>query len=215
VSYPSIKDGPEHFEGPTPAQFSANVDAENYGIFAERTEAPYDNLNKELRTGSELPGMIIGALGASAFVGQTMDELKKFAFYGKAPKSFTNLHTWAHEFGVGMWVDPEVAARIYDLKIQRLIHVGSGLQTEASEFNEALLKYILEGKPIDDVNLMEELGDSLWYVGIGCRVLGVTLLAVLRKNISKLYIRYRSKFTAVEANTRNLASERATLEQTK
>ena len=215
MSYPPIKDGPEHFEGVTPAQFSASVDAENYGFFAERTEAPYDCLNKELHTGSQMPGMIIGALAASAFAGQTMDELKKFAFYGKAPKSFQNLHTWANEFGVGMCVRPEVAARLNDLKIQRLIHVGSGLQTEASEFNEALLNYIVKSTPIDNVNLMEELGDVLWYLGIGCRILSTTVLTLLRQNIAKLFVRYRSKFTAAEADARNLSTERATLEQTK
>ena len=215
MSCPTIKDGPEHFEGPTPAQFSANVDAENYGIFAERTEAPYDCLNKELHTGSQMPGIIIGALAASVVAGNTMDELKKFAFYGKVPKSFENLHTWANEFGAGMCVKPEVAGRLNDLKIQRLIHVGSGLQTEASEFNEALLDYVLNGKSIDDVNLMEELGDSLWYVGIGCRVLGTTLLRIIQQNIAKLFVRYRSKFTFDAAVGRDLAGERATLEKTK
>jgi NTP pyrophosphatase (non-canonical NTP hydrolase) len=215
VSYPKIEDGPEHFEGVTPAQFSASVDADNYGYFAERTEAPYNCLNKELHTGSQMPGMIIGALGASVFAGATMDQLKKFAFYGKAPDSFQNLHTWAEEFGVGLCVSPEVAARLNDLKIQRLLHVGSGLQTEASEFNEALLNYILQGKSIDDVNLMEELGDVLWYLGIGCRVLGTTVLTLLRQNIAKLFVRYRSKFTIAGAIDRDLSSERATLEGTK
>jgi NTP pyrophosphatase (non-canonical NTP hydrolase) len=215
MSYPTPPPNPEPADGLIPTMFSAHVDAENYGLFAERTEAPYDCLNKELHTGSQMPGMIIGALGASAFAGETMDQLKKFAFYGKAPDSFQNLHTWAEEFGVGLCVSSEIAARLNDLKIQRLLHVGSGLQTEASEFNEALLNYILRGKPIDDVNLMEELGDSLWYIGIGCRVLGTTMLVLLRQNIAKLYVRFRSKFTAAEADTRNLDSERATLEQTK
>ena len=212
MSYPTIKDGPEHFEGPTPAQFSADVTAENYAQYAERTECGYEHLNKALATGTEMPGMIIGALGCSAFAGKTMDDLKRFAFYGKAT-DFTNLNIWAEEMGVGACVKPEVAARLNELKIQRIIHVGSGLQTEASEFNEAILKYIMEGTDIDDVNLAEELGDVLWYVGIGCRVLGLTLLGVLRQNIAKLYKRFRVKFTVQETLNRDLTGERDVLEK--
>ena len=213
MSYPTIQDGPEHFEGLTPAQFSADVTAENYAGYAERTECTYDHMNTALATGSQMPGMIIGALGSSVYAGKTMDDLKRFAFYGKAPESFNGLRLWAEEFGVAVCVKSEVAARLNELKIQRLIHVGSGLQTEASEFNEAILKYILEGKDIDDVNLAEELGDVCWYVGIGCRVLGLTILGVLRQNIAKLYKRFRVKFTVQEVLNRDLNGERDVLEK--
>src|ERR1039458_8321919 len=71
----------------------------------------------------------------------------------------------------------------------------------------------LKGTPIDNVNLMEELGDVLWYLGIGCRILSTTVLTLLRQNIAKLFVRYRSKFTAAEADARNLSTERATLER--
>jgi hypothetical protein len=52
-------------------------------------------------------------------------------------------------------------------------------------------------------------------LGIGCRILSTTVLTLLRQNIAKLFVRYRSKFTAAEADARNLSTERATLEQTK
>lgn len=48
---------------------------------------------------------------------------------------------------------------------RRLLHVAMGLVTESTE----LLNF--EGEK----NFLEELGDVMWYVAVGCDVLGVTI----------------------------------------
>lgn len=47
------------------------------------------------------------------------------------------------------------------------LHGMTGLQTElAGEFCDPLKAHLFYGKPLDEVNLGEELGDCWWYVGI-------------------------------------------------
>lgn len=48
---------------------------------------------------------------------------------------------------------------------RRLLHAAMGLVTEGAE----LLDYV------DDANFLEELGDIMWYVAVGCDVLEVTI----------------------------------------
>jgi NTP pyrophosphatase (non-canonical NTP hydrolase) len=206
---PMPHDGPEHFEGPTPQQFSADVTGGNYAEYAERTECDYALMNNTLDANDLAPTYIGGALAGSAYIGHVMDALKGFLFYGKGVDP-TSLRLWAEAAGIKN--SSEVAARLKDPKIQRLIHVGSGLQTEASEFNEALLLHIFEGKPLDEVNLQEELGDVCWYVGIGCRVLNCTLIQLGQQNIAKLYKRFKGKFTQERVLNRDLEGERQVLE---
>ena len=100
-----------------------------------------------------------------------------------------------------------------DLHITALLHVSAGLTTEAAEFTDGLKKHIFYGKTLDEVNLMEELGDLLWYVSYGCRMLNTTMEEVMERNINKLMIRYPEKFTEDRAENRNLKAERGQLEE--
>lgn len=95
---------------------------------------------------------------------------------------------------------------------KRLLHAAMGMATEAGEFVDALKKHIFYGKPLDVVNLKEELGDHLWYVAIACDVLDVTLDDVMTRNIEKLRQRYPGKFTSDAALNRDLPAERKILE---
>ena len=45
----------------------------------------------------------------------------------------------------------------------RLLHGVIGLVTETSELLDAIKKSLFYGKPLDKTNLIEELGDLLWY----------------------------------------------------
>lgn len=93
-----------------------------------------------------------------------------------------------------------------------LLHASMGLVTEAGEFQDQLKKHLMYGKPLDVVNLKEELGDLLWYVSVACRVLDVTYEELFDSNISKLRTRYPEKFTDAKALTRDTEKERKTLE---
>jgi NTP pyrophosphatase (non-canonical NTP hydrolase) len=93
-----------------------------------------------------------------------------------------------------------------------LLHASMGLVTEAGEFQDMLKKHVFYGKPLDKVNLKEEIGDLLWYCAIALEALGTDFQAVMQTNIDKLKARYPEKFTEEKAENRNLVREREILE---
>jgi NTP pyrophosphatase (non-canonical NTP hydrolase) len=97
-------------------------------------------------------------------------------------------------------------------EVFRLLHAGMGMTTESGEFVDALKKHIYYGKPIDRTNLIEELGDQLWYVAVAIDALGTSFEDVMRINIEKLRERYGDKFTDEAAVNRDLEAERKVLE---
>lgn len=101
----------------------------------------------------------------------------------------------------------------FEMNVDRLLHAGLGLATEAGEFLDPLKKHFFYGKPIDETNLKEEVGDILWYCAIACDALGTTIDAEMRRNIAKLRARFPDKFSEENANVRDLDVERAVLEQ--
>jgi len=103
--------------------------------------------------------------------------------------------------------------RLSKVGLKRLLHAGMGLSTEAGEFLDALKKHIFYGKELDRVNLAEEMGDVFWYCAIVASELGINFEEVMAKNIEKLKARYREKFTAERADTRDLEKERSILEK--
>lgn len=94
----------------------------------------------------------------------------------------------------------------------RLLHAAMGLVTEAGEFLDALKKHIFYGKPLDKTNLVEELGDTFWYIGVASDVLGISFEEIMQINHNKLFTRYSKGFSAEEANNRDLDAERDVLE---
>lgn len=94
-----------------------------------------------------------------------------------------------------------------------LLHASMGLVTEAGEFQDMLKKHIFYGKPFDEVNLKEEIGDILWYCAIALEALGTDFESVMQTNINKLKARYPNKFTEENALERNLEIEREILEK--
>lgn len=97
-------------------------------------------------------------------------------------------------------------------KQSRLVHYLLGIGTEAGELQDQLKKHLAYGKPFDEVNIKEELGDLMWYVARTCDTLGLTLEEVMEVNINKLKARYGDKFTAYAALNRDLENERKVLE---
>ncbi len=105
-----------------------------------------------------------------------------------------------------------VAARASSTKMIRTLHAAMGVSTEAGELLDAVKKHLFYGKPLDEVNLKEEVGDLFWYVAILCDTLGLSFEEAMERNIEKLKARYGEKFTEAAAITRNLAQERQILE---
>ena len=98
-------------------------------------------------------------------------------------------------------------------EIIRLLHAAMGLVTEAGEFIDMLKKHIYYDKPLDEVNLIEELGDIMWYFEVACDVLKVEREEVEEININKLRKRYPNGFSKKDAIERNLDIEREVLER--
>lgn len=89
----------------------------------------------------------------------------------------------------------------------RLLHACMGICTEGGELTDALKKELFYGKEADSVNLIEELGDVLWYVALAADELGVSIEEIMERNNAKLEARYGSGFSEEAAENRNLDKE--------
>jgi NTP pyrophosphatase (non-canonical NTP hydrolase) len=105
-----------------------------------------------------------------------------------------------------------VMERLGEVGTVRLLHSMIGLCTESGEIQDQIKKHVFYGKPLDKTNLIEELGDLFWYVGIMANELGVSFEEIMAKNNAKLRARYGEKFTEQAALVRNLDNERKILE---
>lgn len=94
----------------------------------------------------------------------------------------------------------------------RILHAQLGIETESGEISDAIKKYLIYGKPLDNINLIEECGDLLWYLSLMLEALSSSFEEAMEKNIAKLKVRYPNKFTTENALNRNLNLERKVLE---
>ncbi|OHD25425.1 MAG: hypothetical protein A2Y38_12755 [Spirochaetes bacterium GWB1_59_5] len=96
-----------------------------------------------------------------------------------------------------------------------VLHAIVGAATEAGELLEALREVVVNDKEFDEVNMREEVGDVFWYFAILADTCGFSFEESQQVNIAKLRARYPNKFTAFDANNRNLKTERSILEGVK
>lgn len=122
-----------------------------------------------------------------------LDNLKKVIFYGKEPENKS-------------MVKSVVTASKY-----RMLHAAIGVVTEGGELLEALIDN-LQKDDVDEVNLIEEGGDVMWYLSILFDELDTDFEKAGNTVINKLKVRYPEKFTSDEALQRDLLTERETLE---
>jgi len=107
----------------------------------------------------------------------------------------------------------EVGDRMSTLQACRINHAAMGLVTESAEIMDAVKKYAQYGKPFDRANLIEELGDVMWYAHLLADELHTTIQHAMQVNADKLKKRYGDKFTEEAALNRDLKSERGVLEE--
>ena len=91
----------------------------------------------------------------------------------------------------------------------RNFHGLVGVLTESGELAAMFKKYL--NNEADIVNLKEELGDINWYEAILCNTNNFTFEQVLERNIEKLALRYKDKYSDHAANNRNIDAERDVL----
>lgn len=167
---------------------------------ALRTEAPVTAAMMERFRNANAFSWMTQAFEEAIEAGQTLDQVKKHLFYGKMVMPIDS--------GT---IAPELEGRL-TRQVVRLLHSTIGTFTEATESLEAIRKHLLEGEPLDLVNLCEEAGDQFWYRAIEADALGVSFEELMARNNRKLRTRYPEKFTEDEALTRDLEQERRALE---
>lgn len=92
-----------------------------------------------------------------------------------------------------------------------IIHGALGAASEAGEICDAVKRMMFYGKPLDTLNMKEEIGDVMWYLALLCEALGITLQDAAEANIRKLSVRYADKFSDLGAGNRDLEAEKAAL----
>lgn len=107
---------------------------------------------------------------------------------------------------------PTAPATEQDIVLSRLLHASIGMNTEQAEFADMLKKHLFYGKPLDQTNLKEELGDMLWYIAVAMDALGTDFDTEMNRVINKLRVRFPDKFTDHHAENRDLVAERKVLE---
>lgn len=94
---------------------------------------------------------------------------------------------------------------------QDIQHMLFGMMTELGELVDSYKKHYAYGKKLDMVNVMEEMGDIMWYWAGLCSITGINPEYTLSVNIQKLQARYPEKFTEDSALNRDLEKERKIL----
>ena len=93
------------------------------------------------------------------------------------------------------------------------IHMVLGMQTEVAELSDVFKKHLAYNKPIDWVNVEEEVADAMWYIANFCRINNINFEKILQNNIDKLRKRFPDKFSEEQAINRNVDVERIELEK--
>lgn len=88
----------------------------------------------------------------------------------------------------------KLAMRTANPECRSLTNVGLGLAGESGECADIIKKHAHHGHDLDKEHLMKELGDNLWYIALGCEVIGCSLDEVMELNIQKLLERYPDGF---------------------
>lgn len=108
---------------------------------------------------------------------------------------------------------PNLEGKLLDKNDLNNYHMILGIETEASELADVFKKNLAYNKPIDWVNVSEEVADIFWYLVNFATINGIDLEQALTNNIDKLKVRYPEKFEENKAINRDISKEREKLEQ--
>jgi NTP pyrophosphatase (non-canonical NTP hydrolase) len=167
------------------------MDAKQY--LRDSTRTASGAFHAEIVNPAEVDFMLQAVIAAGGWA----DRIKRALFYGK-------------KLGDSRWSTGSVSLVP---EMADLIHAMLGGITEAAEVAEHARDVLTGAKPLDSVNLAEEFGDQLWYIALGLRYLDSNFGEAFDANIAKLRKRYPDKFTEAAAMDRDIAAERAVLEQ--
>ena len=97
-----------------------------------------------------------------------------------------------------------VASRTKELgsPVLNALHAAVGISGEAGELLDAVKKVWIYGKPMDNVNICEELGDLLFYIQMMATLQGTTIERLMQDNCCKLEKRYPAGYSDAAAQAR-------------
>lgn len=174
----------------------------NYEQLAQRTALiPTPELVARLRNPALLSFMAEKLLALHT-AGVALDTVKAHVYYNKGPAPATSKIPEADDAG----------ERIKNERLVKLLHGLLGKITEAAELSEILFRWLFGDGVLDEVHILEEIGDGEWFTVEALQALQTTLAQVQKLNIRKLEKRYPEKFTEVQAQIRDLEGERNALE---
>ena len=78
-----------------------------------------------------------------------------------------------------------------------------GLAGETGETVDIFKKHIYQGKDLDINDVIEEIGDILWYIANLCNVNKITMKECMDSNVEKLRKRYPNGFSVKDALERS------------
>lgn len=90
----------------------------------------------------------------------------------------------------------KAAMRTADEDSYDIGNAGLGIAGEAGEVADLIKKHLYQHHELDKDELVKEIGDTLWYAALACDIIGVSMTAVMEKNIAKLWDRYPNGFEA-------------------
>ena len=99
-------------------------------------------------------------------------------------------------------------------KVLDFIHMTMALMSESGEFADIVKKAVFHSKEISKVDLVDELGDVLFYFMNIFHFLGFTIDDVMEANLIKIRERYpEGRGKNYNFGTRNKAEEKKRIEQ--
>ena len=92
---------------------------------------------------------------------------------------------------------------------EKLTLSALGLTGEAGEVADHVKKAFFHGHDLDREHLAKELGDILWYVGLACDAIGLSLQEIMHLNVEKLHTRYPNGFEVERSRHREQDEQRS------
>lgn len=186
------------------------MDNKTYLVESSRSVAPEIHTNC---TPIE-SGILRKAFMDMIVAGELCDSIKRKLFYGLGHISkgvpFNVMHL---ERMSGEQILGQLKQYASHFEANDLIHGILGAAGESGELLDALTAAILEQKEIDKVNVVEEVGDVLWYLALVLRSVDSTLEEAMQININKLRKRYPEQWSQEAVVNRDLEGEREILEK--
>ncbi len=83
-----------------------------------------------------------------------------------------------------------------------LLHAAIGIAGEAGELLDAVRKHVFDGQPLDEDNVIEELGDLCFYLEAAMQVMNAFRYEIEQENQAKLSKRYEGGYSDQQAQER-------------